>query len=269
MTPTIDHYLNQWARYKVALIIFFAINVFSVILALVLSVNYFALRHNFANQQLQTITNLEITDQALSQLSHIRTEIAGRKTFSVRTTEEETHMLQLLSHTLELKNLLQQLHTGPVEHDLTVLISTFKNQSQAHLLREQLTGIKQQLWLDLKSQIKSNDNKTRLLIVTGLLTLIFGLILPSFIIYLMSQGLNHIRIEMQNTVFDFIKNWNITRDNFGDEAFKNVEFWLQIILLIGSTGGRMSSHPVAKISSELAHIIRLELQKKNSVKPAA
>lgn len=275
MTPTIDHYLNQWARYKVALVVFFTMNAFSIILALVLGVNHFVVKHNLANTQLQTIANLETADQTLAKLTELQTGLQVNLLTDQKTNQktqiinEKKYTLLILTHSLELKNLLQQLNSAQQEiqlnDDLSTLLSATENPSQFISTREQIENIKKQMLHNLKLQIESSNNSTQLLIVIGLLTLIFGLILPSMIFYLMSRGLNKIRLEIQKSAIEFIKDWGKIRDQFGNDAFKNAEFWLQIILLLGSFSGRMSSHPLAQISSEFAHLIRLELQKNKGV----
>ncbi len=104
------------------------------------------------------------------------------------------------------------------------------------------------------------------LIAIGLITLLFGIILPLVVMARITSTIRALRQEIQRSVFDFLRNWRQTEQDFAaqDGAFKNPEFWLQIALLCGQFFGQASSNPAAQMAGEIALTIRNELKKNRS-----
>ncbi len=108
------------------------------------------------------------------------------------------------------------------------------------------------------------------LIATGILTLIFGIVLPMSVMALMARAINTLRHEIQGSVLDFLRNWRKTEQDYSGDApaFKNPEFWLQIALLSGQFFGQVSVNPAVQVAGEIAFTIRQELQRaqKNDIR---
>lgn len=273
MTPTLDRFLHQWAFYKRVLLVFFAINVFSVVAALVIGVNFFIFKKDMGLQQARTFEKIENIDLVVNDIIALEKQFnhnESRKiSLTIKTRDDELVLLQTLDKWHSIKNRISQFTDLNVNTNMTVLIWSPETQSELQRLTEQLQLQKASAWQSARERMNAYNDTSKLLIITGLLTLLFGVMLPSFVTYLMGRALNHIRVELQNTALSLVKTWSETRAGFGDGAFKNVEFWLQILLLFGSYSNRISSHPAAQISSELAHLVRIELQKQNNSQTAA
>jgi hypothetical protein len=91
--------------------------------------------------------------------------------------------------------------------------------------------------------------------------LLFGFLFPTLIMWLIARAMGSLRREMHSAVIEFLRGWRSAENAYGPGAFKSPEFWLQIVLMTGQFAGQMSSHPTAQIASELAYIIRQELQR--------
>jgi hypothetical protein len=268
MTPTLDRFFRQWSLYKNALIVFLTINVFSVALSFFLAFYYFGSKRDVGHQQTQTLQQLQLADQTLTHLQGLRKKVAGKKTFQLRTRADEISALETLSLWNDLKNNLVVLGLQMSGNDFIGFISTAETETELSRLEKELSAKKQSNIETMLLQMKSFDNLTRVLLWTGLATLLFGLILPQYVLYKMGKTLNAIRLEMQHSALQFIKVWAETRAGFGDGAFKNVDFWMQILLLSTQHMSRLSSHPALQVTSELAYLVREELKKSAENKAA-
>jgi hypothetical protein len=268
MTPTLDRFFRQWSLYKNAMIVFLTINVFSVALSLFLASYYFGSKRDVGHKQTQTLQQLQVADQTLTQLQNLRKNVGSKKTFQLRTRADELAALQTLSLWNDLKNNLTTLGLQMSGGDFIGFISTSETDTELSRLENELSAKKQSHIETMLSQMKSFDNLTRVLMWTGLVTLLFGLILPQYVLYKMGKTLNAIRIEMQQSALQFIKVWAETRAGFGEDAFKNVDFWMQILLLTTQHLSRLSSHPALQVTSELAFLVREELKKSAGNKAA-
>lgn len=268
MTPTLDRFLSQWQRYKTAMVVFLSLNVFSVTCAFVLGINFFSVKKDLGERHSASLQNIMKADKALVALDQLLHDIQSRTKLEIRSAEDERRVLALLARWQEARDLANQVLPQAIQLQTAVLIFNSENQSLIGQMRASLLSVKESEWQNLNTSLHKYNDRMKLLITTGAITLIFGIILPLTILYLMGRAVNRLRIELQNTALEFIKTWAETKAGFGEEAFKNVEFWLQVLLLIGQNTSRVSTHPLAVIAGELAYLVRLELQRKNNAQAA-
>lgn len=269
MTPRLDHFLHQWAFYKKCLIAFFALNVFSVLLSAVLGFNYFVFKRDLGIQQNTSLDKIEKADLALNLLQTIQNELNSKPRIEIRGGEDEKRVLRLLQNWQDLKALTRSFDHIELNSDIaSPLLPSVTTQKAFSEIAQQLHTARQNEIRFMKNQLVRHNDTTRLLIAVGCLTLIFGILLPLFVLYRLGRTLDRMRNEMQNAALEFVKSWSETKAGFGDEAFKNVEFWLQVLLLLGHQAGQLSGHPAAQIAGEFAHLLRVELQKKSVGKNA-
>jgi hypothetical protein len=123
---------------------------------------------------------------------------------------------------------------------------------------------KGELLNEIKSEMAQLNTIHHEFVVIGILTLIFGFLVPYIVIRLSTTMLNTVRLEMQKTAYDVMKTWSEERTKYGEQAFQNVDFWLQILLTMGHHSGRLSSHPMAQMLGELAFLMQKELTRLES-----
>jgi Sec-independent protein translocase protein TatA/cell division protein FtsB len=268
MTPQLDQFFSQWRIYKRTLIFFFAVNVFSVVFAIVLAAKYISSHSTLAKKQTHLISQIENIEKTQFALKTLQNKLSQRKKIEIRTREDEKQVLSILSDWQELRTYSAQIEGVVLNYEFSSLIDTVEAQTEIQKYDKGLESAKVLLWQKMKAQISDFNFTTQLIIITGVITLLFGLILPTIISSYMGRALNNARKEMQNAALEFIKAWGEAKAGMGEDAFKNVEFWLQILLLVGQQTSRLSSHPAAQITGELAYLVRIELQKSAASKAA-
>jgi len=267
MTPKIDQFLQQWGRYKKSLILFLSINIFSIVMALVLGVNYFSVKKDLGIKQRQLIQKVEHTDVAIGLVMRFARQLSYKE--QMRNQTDQAFMIALVTDWSRLARILEEFENIKISKEASSFIWSKETMSELKTVEEKLQIEKQDLLDELKHGTIAYDDSTRLLIAIGAITLLFGLVLPNVVLYFMGKTLNGLRRELQDAAIQFLKQWSETKAGFGDEAFKNVDFWMQIVLLVGSQSGRFSNHPALQIGSELAHLVRIELQKQAKSDKAA
>ena len=110
-------------------------------------------------------------------------------------------------------------------------------------------------------QFSDSPTQVKELIIVGILTLTFGIILPSYIFYRMGRMMSHVRGELVNAAREIAKEWMQQFEKYDQEPFKNVDFWTNAVLLSAEQLGRYYSHPMAQFGGELAGLVRMEINK--------
>jgi hypothetical protein len=269
MTPNINRFFIQWKRYKTAMVCFLALNVFSVICALVLGINYFHLKKNLGRTVAHHLTQIQIADRTLTELDKVQLHIPSDSHFRIQNTSDEKKILVLLAEWQNLVASVEKILPGTLSDESPLLWMSSENRDKISALKIALRDFKNKELIEAQSQVEAYNDTTRLFIITGSTTLVFGIILPLLVIYLMGRAINVLRLQIQNAAIEFLQSWAQTKASFGDDAFKNVDFWLQMLLLIGQASGSMSRHPAVIIASEMAYLIRIELQKKKAENQSA
>ena len=267
MTPVLDQQLRRWRIYKTLFVLFIAINIFSLTLSIVLGSRYFSSKGLLAEQQQKVLNEIAIAERSLRASKNLKEHFSHSRLVKLKTEDQEKNILFVLN---ELQNMLQGAQKLGLSPQLEAkLVSDGKTTKKLDALRADLELSKANNYDKLQKNLKAFKSANVEIVITGLVTLVFGVFLPLLMIYLMGRAMNRVRQELFSLVQEILKDWNSAIGSFGDQPFRNVEFWLQILLLVGSHGSRLSHHPVAMVSGELAHILRLELQKNNHNKTAA
>lgn len=268
MAPTLDRYLNQWRFYRRSLMVFLALNIFSVVVALLLAAKYFGSQKNFGEKQRELYSQITSAEESLKDLRKIQATLKGRTRLEVKTLQDEKLILDSLSAWQKIREKATVLKLDWPK-DFSPLIDTSENRT---LLAEMTVQLEECQALRLKAlavSLGKYESNVRQLILAGLMTLMFGFIFPSLFIYLIGRALNRVRVEMQKAALEFIRGFNENRSAYGADAFKNVEFWLQILLLMSEQARYLSGHPVALMTSEISYVIRQELKKSQNNSKAA
>lgn len=277
MTPTLDRLFRQWVFYKRCLIAFILVNVFSVALSLVLSVQYFGFQKDTSEGVQKAVSQIQQVERAQMLIEKIQESRNARPKWDLRQQKDEAQLLALFRDWQELVSIFKTLEVASVDNAASVtggddsFIAMISRETSPDLKRlsVQMASIKEREWQSLSSSNLRHQSRTRTLMIVGIITLLFGLIMPGLLFVVLGRTLNRIRTEMQNAALEFIRGWAEARAGFGDDAFKSVEFWLQVLLLLGHQAGHLSSHPAVQVTSELAHLIRLELKKSAQSSSAA
>lgn len=112
-------------------------------------------------------------------------------------------------------------------------------------------------WEDLLSA----PDKVKQLIIVGLLTFVFGLVLPMYLFFKIGSMLNDARKELEEAARQIAREWMKQFEKYDEQAFKNVDFWMNALLLGAEQVGRYYHHPIANLGGELARLVRQEIHK--------
>ena len=270
MTPHIDALFRKWTFYKRCLVTAVVLNVFSVSTSLVLGIYFFTQKSDLGVEQEMNLSQVNSIDQIREEIQMITNSQAIIVKKNWLSPENQKNLFSTIEKWHGIKAQLQNLAitAESVEFSDALGLEPYSASRMAEL-DIKLKTLREQKLLSLKQNLNRFYDLSSVLIWVGALTVVFGFILPLLTIYALSRTVNHIRQELQKAVFDFIKDFTKTKLGFGDEAFKNPEFWLQILLLASQSASHFSSHPAVHILGETAQIIRLELQRKSSNSSAA
>jgi hypothetical protein len=263
MIPIFTSISNKLSRAKILLIATLAITVFSFICSVVLGFSYFAVKKNIYKIQIQNISQLQKLDQLKSELVDWQriTENQSFKGLSPETIEKI-----VLSRLDSWQNIVS-LSKSVVFND-PVMAGVFKEIRPSFTKSDninwspffsQIESGKKTLYNDLTEAMQSLDTIHKEFIIIGLVVLIFGILIPFFIFRFVHSVLQNLRKEIERTAYDFVKTWSAEKAKMGNEAFKNIEFWLKIGLTFGTHSGRMSRHPIAQMLGEISYIVNTEL----------
>ena len=266
---TLSRTFAKWRFYKRAFIFFVCVNVFSVATSMVLAVKYFGFQHDYGAQQVAEIHRVAKIDAGLGQLQAFILELQTHTALDIRSTEDEKHILQLLEAWSRIKNYAQEIHATTLPVDFSPLINTPENAASLRQIATEFQTIKAATYNALEQRLTTYRSNMRELLVIGFITLLFGLILPLLCLYLLGRALNGIRREMQAAALRVVGEWSETRLQFGEGAFRNMEFWLKMLCLAGEQTRHLSYHPAAQVVSEFAFLIRHELAKRDFQKEQA
>ena len=139
----------------------------------------------------------------------------------------------------------------------TYAISSEKlDQLRAEKNRE-LRGLNQ----SLVEKLDQFDNTTEVTIVFGFLTLLFGLILPSALLFVLSLAIRRTQKVVEKQVARSFVSFVHAQTRYGEEAFKSPRFWAEVLLILAEGVDEYWSTPLTRILSHLAPILRSEVSK--------
>ena len=106
------------------------------------------------------------------------------------------------------------------------------------------------------------------LVYVGFGTLIFGLILPSYLLSRIHRQMMAMRQDAELMVARWVSGWleNYRQLN-GETAFQSPEFWVNTSLLFLEVFGEKSKHPSGALLAEFAPIIRHEILRRMASSP--
>jgi hypothetical protein len=259
MTPHLDRYLQRLRFYKRAFVFFAVVNAFSLSASLVVGFRYFAFKRSAVTAQQALLDKASEADRAVDILNHLHHDLAT-KHLNLKSRSDELEVLAILDRWQTARQLVQHLGVT-VPDSLRLLGEDSSSNSALELLLSRLTEMKAATFNELHENLASFSGVQKELVLTGLLTLIFGFLLPTAIMVYAGRAINALRKEMQSAIVEFLRSWKDATSAHGPGAFKDPDFWLKILLLVGQYSGQMSSHPVAQIAGEIAFVVRQELQR--------
>ncbi|MCB0414228.1 MAG: hypothetical protein KDD50_07835 [Bdellovibrionales bacterium] len=137
-------------------------------------------------------------------------------------------------------------------------------------IKDQKTWLKDQLTrshlivdekLNLLDELQSNfQNIHTEFIVVGILTLLFGILLPLWVIGLATRLLYRAKIELEKKVLSVIKEFS-TAHGLYEKPFQSPEFWFKTTSLVLENIALYTSHPGVHTAADLSRHIRQELEK--------
>jgi hypothetical protein len=98
------------------------------------------------------------------------------------------------------------------------------------------------------------------LIYIGALTFLFGILLPGLISYLLFKALKTAQRLFIESVRSLVADWRQAVESGGPEPFKNMQFWVETLLILSHHLGRQVDHPLVQIGGDLAGLIQHELK---------
>ncbi len=111
------------------------------------------------------------------------------------------------------------------------------------------------------NHFSDSPQQVKELIAVGGLTLTFGIILPLYVLLKIGLMMDHARRELERAARDIAQEWMRQFEKYDQDPFKNVDFWMNAVLLSAEQVGRYYKHPMANFGGELAGLVRLELNK--------
>jgi hypothetical protein len=143
-----------------------------------------------------------------------------------------------------------------------------------------VSGERAKFWLStVKQEIQSNLNQhesqivqlahrehqlTRAVIWLAAITLIFGVAIPMIAIALILKALRVAQRTLTTAAKEIVQDWSTALNRYGEEPFKNAQFWVEAVLILTEQFGSQSRHPAAVLGAELSHLVRHELHKSKS-----
>jgi hypothetical protein len=260
----IDRYNGLWRKwqlYKKLLIGFFVLNVFCVVSGFVLSFNYWGFKQSLREQHQVELTKLSASADLERQIAELENDVvisSDRASIFKEATEWQKLQNHLVASGLGEKFLIEPKAVADRKTALAFLRD----------IKQSLAGERKAAFDKLSNMVESYSDTTWELVSIGILTLLFGLIIPGFIIWQLTRLLKRTTDELRQSAREIAREWIAQNEKFGGEGFKNIEFWVEIALLGAQIAGRSAGHPVAQMTGELALLIRQELEKSRS-KPAA
>jgi hypothetical protein len=93
----------------------------------------------------------------------------------------------------------------------------------------------------------------------GLGTLCFGIILPAYFLHRISQQIKHIRLQTERMMAQWISMWLETYKTYHGNAYREPQFWLNVMLFSFETVSGHIDHPVLHVLAEFAPLLRQEM----------
>ncbi len=136
------------------------------------------------------------------------------------------------------------------------LQSTLQNKDVGESLR-----VSSQYLTEIREIEKSVFNLNWEIFLATICIIIFGVILPYLIAKKIQHRLEELKKEVEIQIQNWVKTWIKELNFYGQDAYKNPDFWLKIGLLAVEQAAQYTSHPGVYMGAEMARIVRMELDK--------
>jgi hypothetical protein len=111
----------------------------------------------------------------------------------------------------------------------------------------------------LTGYLQTNDVAFSELAFVGMATLLFGIVLPGYLIYRAEQKMQAVRNHVQQSLAKLVGVWAENYKNFHGEVYQNPVFWTNMALLAVEEFGQDSDHPFMKVFLEFSPYVRKEI----------
>jgi hypothetical protein len=95
----------------------------------------------------------------------------------------------------------------------------------------------------------------------GLATLCFGIFLPLYFSIRLTKQIKHIRLQTERMMAQWISMWLDTYKNYHGDAYREPQFWLNVVLFSFETVSGHVDHPVLHVLAEFAPLLRQEMSR--------
>ena len=242
---------------KWAIILVMAANVFVLTSSILAGVYYFHLKNQVerqVNASIEELQKFNEIEKALRQLSGPKPKDSEAIYEYRKSSDALKEMLKSLA--LELPALSDYLGQSK-----TWYLETPKAQEIAVVLDERKLALQQ----NIRAAIEKTRDASIQLIIAGLMTIIFGFLLPIYFFY----RLVHALIAAKQTYEEKMAKWLVEYLNgykrYGEKAdgkpFQDPLFWLHLVMISVEIFGPRSHHPIIRMVSELAPLVKQEIEK--------
>lgn len=97
--------------------------------------------------------------------------------------------------------------------------------------------------------------------IATLCIIIFGVGMPYMLAQKIQVKIKELKKEVEIQIQNWVKTWIKELNFYGQDAYKNPDFWLKIGLLAVEQAAQYTSHPGVYMGAEMARIVRMELDK--------
>ncbi len=242
---TLDGISSKWRFYRNTLVTCFFINVLVVISGMCLAVDHWHTALKQSDSQDQLFAHLVSADKLDAAIENLK---LGKK--------DATNDFENWS---EIKIQLIEMNAAPLP--LEVMNSTEAKAAYLSSLETEMRAKKAKWMKDWRGSQSHDAHVVRLIIIVSALSLLFGLLLPLYCFTRILRILVRTKDDLQKAAQNIVAEWLKAAHRFGEDPFRNIEFWLHIVLIAASYLGESSRHPAAQVAGELAHLVRRELKK--------
>lgn len=231
--------LKKIQRLKRGLMALICINILVLGTSLFATYNYYSSKHDLE------VRWSEEQDR-LTELQKLESEVA-RLTIAKPKNSEETYVHRRDSE--KLADNLKKINIVDAKPDLVL--------SKLNIRKQEIQATVQQL---ISKSMKASQQAA----VVGLLTFIFGIVLPLLISYFLTKTLLEAKKSYEEMVAQWIAKYLQEWRTAGDQPFQDPFFWMNLVITTVEIFGPQSKHPAMQILSEFAPVIKREINKRAS-----
>jgi hypothetical protein len=238
---------------KRGLIALVCINIVVLSTSLFATYNYFSLKIKLEDEWTQK-------QDRISQIQGVETNLLKLSLRQPKNAEEQYEYRRdsdrLREELLDISSTSHQRVSFVVDPKATK-ITPDESQEIASLLGD----LKQKDQLALRELLTNSMKASSQAAIAGALTVLFGIFLPMLISFFMTRALLEAKRSYEEMVAQWIAKYMYEWQQSGDKPFQNPLFWANMMIVTVEIFGRQSRHPAMQIISELAPLIKKEMNK--------